>query len=174
MKLMKAGMILLVGLAVAGLGACAGDEETPPMGDMPMSGMPESSDMWRHAHEADSMAAAVREHVGQMRELSPEQWHARIGEHVGQVSQMLNLMDRQRREMDMGMGMSDEQMGRMMGMTGEEHRRLREELQGLRTAAEELQTASRQLVRQRMPDHLSRLEGMAETMERSAAHMRSG
>ena len=178
-------MILVAGLLGAGMGACAGGEDTPPLGDdvhgetpmgesmEGMEGMEGMTGMQRHAEEADSMASVVREHVRQMRGLAAEQWHDRMGEHVRQVSQMLALVNRQMREMDMGMGMSDEQMGQMMGMSGEEHRRMMEEVQALRTELEELQTASRDEVRERIPDHLDRLERMAGMLEQSAGHMRS-
>lgn len=176
-------MVVVAGLLGAGMSACARDGETPPAGDMPadmpmgegMEGMPDMgmTDMRRHAEEADSMAAAMRERVIEMRNLTAGQWHERMGEHVGQMSPMLNLMNRQMREMDMGMGMSDEQMGQMMGMSGEEHRRMMDEMQALRSDLERLQTASRDEVQQRMSEHLDRMERMAEMMEQSATHMRS-
>lgn len=188
MKRFAKGMIVLVGVVGAGIGACADDEEEgPPMGDvhgeMPMGepmegmrgmqGMEGMAGMQRHAEEADSMASVLREHTGQMRELDAEQWHDRMGEHVRQVSQVLAVVDRQMREMDMGMGMSDEQMGQMMGMTGEEHRRMMDEMQAVRGELEQLQTASRDELRERMPDHLDRLERMVDMLEQSAGHMRS-
>lgn len=184
MKRFAKGMLVLVGVLGAGISACAGDEDTPPMGDvhgeMPMGepmegmqGMEGMTGMQRHSEEADSMASVMGEHIQQMRALAAEEWHDRMGEHVRQVSQMLSLVNRQMREMDMGMSMSDEQMGQMMGMTGEEHRRMMDEMQALRTELEELQTASHDEVRERMPDHLDRLERMAEMLEQSAGHMRS-
>jgi hypothetical protein len=174
---------LVLGLALA---ACGGGEETRPMHDMPgmegmegmpgmegMSGMEDTSAMHRHAEELDQMSSRMRQHIQEMRQLSPEQQHARMGEHVTQVARMLSLMNRQMHEMDMGMGMSDAQMGRMMGMSDDEHRRMMEEMQAIRTDVERLQTASRTAVRERMPAHLDRLDGMVQMMERSAAHMRS-
>jgi hypothetical protein len=167
--------------AVLGLGftltACGRDDDADPMDDthgempagQPVEGM---SGMQHHAHELDAMTPALQQHIQQMRQLTPEQQHERMGEHVTRVSQMLSLMSRQMREMDMGMGMSDEQMGRMMGMSGVEHRRMMDELQGIRSEVEELQTASVAEVRQRMGAHLERLEGMVAMMERSAEHMR--
>jgi hypothetical protein len=173
--------IALIGALGLGIGACDGRSGDPPVDDMsdgmpmdaPMQGMPEREGMMqRHAQEADAMAASIREHVQEMRQLQPEQWHERMGEHVGQVSRMLGLMNRQMREMDMGMGMGDEEMGRMMGMTGEEHRRMMEDMQALRAEVEALQTASRDEVRERMPAHLDRLDRMADMMEESARAMR--
>ncbi|MDW7712322.1 MAG: hypothetical protein SCH98_17790 [Deferrisomatales bacterium] len=76
--------------------------------------------------------------------------------------------------MDMGMGMSDEEMGGMMGMSGEDYRAMMEEMEALRREMESLQTASRSEVRERMPAHLDQLEQMADMMERTAAHMRGG
>lgn len=193
MKRIGPAVILFAGILGGGLGACAAEEETPPMGEvhgeMPMGdsmtgmqghgmqgmdGMPGMARMMeRHAEEADSMAALIREHARRMRDLPAEQWHARMGEHVAQVSQMLGLMNRQMREMDMGTGMSDERMGQMMGMTGEEHRRMMDRMQALRSELEQLQTASRDQVRDRMPAHLDTLEEMAGMLEKAAAHMGS-
>lgn len=172
--------IALIGALGFGITACDGRGEDAPMGDMHgdmpmgehMEGMPGMEGMMqRHAQEADSMASALREHVGHMRQLPAEEWYDRMGEHVSQVSAMLRLMSRQMREMDMGMGMDDEAMGGMMGMTGEEHRRMMDDMQSLRADVERLQTASPEDVRQRMPDHLDRLEDMVITMERSAEAM---
>ena len=139
------------------------------MGGMQM----EAGMMQRHAQEADSMASQIRQHIQQMRQLSPEQQHERMGEHVAEVSQMLSLMNRQMREMDMGMGMSDEQMGQMMGMSGEEHRQMMQQMQTIRTDVEQLQTAGPADVRNRMPEHLDRLERAVQMVEQSAQHMRS-
>lgn len=180
-------MIVVAGVLAAGISGCAGDEDAPPMGDvhgdMPMGepmqgmqgmeGMEGMRGMQRHAEEADSMASVMREHIRQTRGRPAEQWYDRMDEHVRQVSQMLSLVNRQMREMDMGMGMSDEQMGEMMGMTGEEHRRMMDEMQAVRSELEQLQTASRDEVRERMPDHLDRLERMVDMLEQSAGHMRS-
>jgi hypothetical protein len=187
MKCTGIGTVALIGALGIGIAACDGRGEDRPMGEMPgerhgempmdeaTHGMPGMSEMMqRHAQEADAMASSMRQHIGQMRQLTPEQWHERMGEHVGQVSQMLGLMNRQMGEMDMGMGMSDEEMGRMMGMSGEEHRRMMEEMRALRADVEQLQTASRDEVRERMPAHLDRLERMVEMMEASAEAMRDG
>jgi copper/silver efflux system protein len=176
------GLIAAIGL---GISACEPRGGDPPMGDMhddmpmdapmdpSMEGMPGMEGMMqRHADEADAMGTSVRQHVQEMRQLPPEGWHDRMGEHVGQVSRMLSLMTRHMREMDMGMGMSDEEMGRMMGMTGEEHRRMMEDMQALRAEVETLQTASRDEVRERMPAHLDRLDRMADMLEASGRAMR--
>lgn len=168
-------LIALVGVLAVALTACGPGEDTPPMGDGDgaMHGdMPTAQSMMEaHAQEADSMAAAMRQHLRQMRQRPAEEWYERMGEHVNRVSQMLGLMNRQMREMDMGMDMDDEAMGGMMGMSGEEHRRMMNEMRSLRTDLEQLQTASTAQVRQRMPDHLDRLEGMVVMMERSAEAM---
>jgi hypothetical protein len=148
--------------------------DAPMQGMEGMEGMAGMEGMMqRHAEEADAMAASIRQHVQEMRQLPPEQWHDRMGEHVAQVARMLGLMTRQLREMDMGMGMSDEEMGRMMGMSGEEHRRMMEDMQALRADVERLQTAPRGEVRERMPGHLETLERMTGMMEQSADHMRA-
>lgn len=175
----KAGIVGSMGLALM-LAACGGQDDGHSMDEMEgmpgmggMQGMQGMDDMHRHAQELDEMMPRMRDHIQQMRTISPEQQHERMGEHVGQLSQMLTLMNRQMREMDMGMGMSDAQMGEMMGMSGEEHRRMVEEMQTIRTELEGLQTASPGEVRERMPAHLQRLEGMVRMMEGSAEHMRS-
>jgi hypothetical protein len=141
-----------------------------------MAGMTMAGDhaaMQRHAQEADSMAVAMRAHVDRMRASSAEQQHDRIGEHVAQVSRMLNMMDRQMREMDHGSGMDDAHMGEMMGMSVDDHRRMMEEMRTIRTEAEQLQVASRAEVSRTMPAHLDRIERMLVMMEASAAHMRA-
>lgn len=190
----RIGLVGVLGLGLM-VTACDGRDESPPMqdtsGGMPsgqqevregmqgmegMEGMAEMhmdrGMMQRHAQEADAMASGMRQHIQQMRQLSPEQQHERMGEHVAQVSLMLGLMNRQMREMDMGMGMSDEQMGQMMGMSGDQHRRMMEEMQAIRADVEQLQTASLPEVRQRMRTHLDRLEQLVATMDQSAEHMR--
>lgn len=183
------GMILLLALApVVTVSACdRGGDSSETQGEMSgmegmerMEGMEdmqgtqvEDGMMERHADEAERMAGEMRRHVEQMRQRAPAEWHDRMGEHVEQVSGMLSLMNRQMREMDMGMGMSDEEMGRMMGMSAEEHRAMREEMEALRGSMEQLQTAPRADVEERMPDHLDRVERMAEMLEESASHMRA-
>jgi hypothetical protein len=97
-----------------------------------------------------------------MRQLPPEQQHAQMGDHAARVSRMLGMMQRQDREMDMGMGMS-----------GEEHRRMMNEMQAVRAEAEALQTAPVGEVRARMPAHLDRLEALTRMVQRSAEHMGS-
>jgi hypothetical protein len=173
----------------AGLVACGGGAEAPPADQDPVAATAVRTDtgqtpdmhgmhadpaaMQRHAQEADSAVAAMRAHLQQMRQLTPAQQHARIGEHVAQVSRMLGLMDRHMREMDMGMGMDDAHMGEMMGMTAAEHRSMMEEMRTLRTEAEQLQVATAAQLREQMPPHLDRIEQLLRMMEQSAAHMRA-
>jgi hypothetical protein len=180
----------LMVLLASALAACGGasDEPSPSQDDATatgmtgMEGMPardmgavqmDPATMQRHAQEMDSMVAEMRQHVQTMRQLEPDEWHARMGEHVPRVGGMLGMIDRQMREMDSGMGMGAEQMGRMMGMTAEEHRRMLDEMQTLRTEAEQIQTAPAAELRERMPAHLDRLDQMMATMEQSAAHLRT-
>ena len=176
------GVFLSIALVLTGaVSACGGGTGEEPMdmhNGMPgMAGMSEmhmdAAMMERHADEAEEMAEAVRSHVGQMRERSPSEWHDAMGAHATQVSRMLGLMERQMREMDMGMGMSDQEMGQMMGMSGEGHRAMQEEMAALRADAERLQTASPDEVVERMPAHLDRLERMVTMMEETAEHMRT-
>jgi hypothetical protein len=183
--IVRTAMALALG---GGLAGCGGGAEPPPpaqdtaaatgaagtegmaghdMGAMHM----DPAVMQRHAQEMDSTVAEMRRHVQAMRQAGAAQWHARMGEHAPRVARMLSLLDRQMREMDMGMGMDDAHMGEMMGMSAEEHRRMMEEMQALRADVEQLQTASEAEVRQRMPEHLDRLERMLQWMEQSARHM---
>jgi hypothetical protein len=171
----KSWMTATLAFAVT-LAACGGGGEPHAMEDrhQGMEGMQmDHGAMQRHAEELDRTTAQVRQHVGQMRQLPPEQQQERMGEHARQVSQMLGLVNRQMREMDHGMGMDDDHMGEMMGMTGEEHRRMMDEMGTLRAEAEQLQVAPLAEVRQRMPAHLDRLEQFTAMMERSAEHMRA-
>ena len=137
------------------------------MGDMAMDAA-----MMRHAAEMDSLVNSMREHVEQMRQLSSDQWHARMTEHAPMVADMVGMMDRQTREMDMGMNMSDESMGEMMGVSGEEYRAMMSEMEALRMEIGQLQTAPPAEVVTRMPAHLDRIERMLEHMAASATHMR--
>ncbi len=84
---------------------------------------------------------------------------------------MLGMMERQMREMDMGMGMDAAHMGEMMGIRGAEHETMLQEMTALRTESGQLQTATPEVVRAQMPAHLERLERMIEIMETSADHM---
>jgi hypothetical protein len=171
---------------VMALTACNAQRDAGPMEEMPMDQPDEMPGMQgmqgtqtdpgmmrRHADEMDQMTSRMRQHIQQMRQLSPEQQYERMGEHVTQVSRMLGLMNRQMSEMDMGMGVSDEQMGRMIGMSGEEHRRMMEQMQALRAELEQLQNASRTEIRERMPAHLDRVQEMMRMLETSAAHVRA-
>jgi hypothetical protein len=160
--------------------ACAGDSRPEPA-DTPSAAAQDAADhgsmqmdpavMQRHAAEADSAVADVRQHVQRMRQLSAAQQHERIGEHTTRLAGLLNLMDNHMREMDMGMNMGDDHMGAMMGMSAEEHRQMMAEVQTLRSEAEALQVASAADVARQMPTHLQRLEGLLDMMSRSAAHM---
>jgi hypothetical protein len=168
--------LLVLSAVLLLLSACGEPEETPPMEmdmDMPMEMEMDPAMMERHADEADGMAAEVREHVDAFRRLSPEEQHARFAEHAGVVAGMLGLMDRQMREMSMGMPMDDEEMGAMMGMSGEEHRQMMQQMATLRTEAEDLQVAPTEEIGARMGAHLDRLEAMARMLETMAREMRT-
>lgn len=128
--------------------------------------------MRRHADQADSMAAETLQDVERLRRMAPGEWYARIDRHVPRVAAMLTMLDRHMREMDMGMGMADDEMGAMMGMSGAEHRAMLELMEALRDDAGKLQTAPAQEVAATMPAHLERLERLLAMLERGAAHMR--
>lgn len=170
--------LCLVLVSVSALAGCDGNDREPPAEvmpmDMPAEGMMrmDPAMMERHADEAERMAAETHEHIDEMRRMTAEQQYERMGEHVRQVSRMLGLMDRQMREMSMGMSMDDEQMGAMMGMSAEQHRQMMHEMTVLRAELEELQTASVSEIEGGMAAHLDRCERMVEMMELSAEHMR--
>lgn len=161
-------------LALA-LAAC-GPEEAPRAVEAPAEEPthPDSAMTRRHAEELDAAVTGMREHVRSVRQASPDQWHARVGEHAPRVARMLGTVERQMLELDMGIGMSDEEMGEMMGMGAEDYRATMEEIKALRSEVEQLQTAPEPAVRQRMPEHLERVERILGVMERTAAHMRGG
>lgn len=172
------GSTLVVSVVSLSLAACGEREEAPSM-DMPMEEMEmpmgmemDPAMMERHADEAEEMAGEVRAHLVDFRGLSPDAQHERIVEHVGVVAGMLRLMDRQMAEMSMGMPMDDEAMGAMIGMSGDEHRRMMEGMAALRAELEELQVASVEEMRARMGGHLERLEAMAGMLEEMARAMR--
>jgi hypothetical protein len=165
-----------IAVATVIVGACAREPEPPPPDSGAMHDMSamhaDPAMMQRHADEADAFAARMRAHLSGMRGLAADQWRERMPEHTGMVAEMLSLMNRHMREMDMGMGMDDEQMGAMIGMSGAEHRRMLDEMQALRQETEELQTAPPAAVRGRMSQHLDRVERLVAALEQSAAHMR--
>jgi hypothetical protein len=183
---MFTALLLSVAAGVAGCGgaepdaqAAASDTADAMQGhDMSamgggMAGMAiDTAMMRRHGAEMDSLVNDMREHVREMRQISPDQWHVRMAEHAPLVAAMVGMMDRQTREMDMGMNMSDESMGSMMGLSGDEYRAMMSEVDALRTEIGQLQTAQRTGVASRMPDHLDRIDGLLERMAASAAHMR--
>jgi hypothetical protein len=177
-----AGLLLVAAsMALLGCEAPEGDPmEDMPKGeamDRPMEGMEEGMEldpqmMQRHAEEAEAMARQVRDHADAVGDLPPEAQRERMTGHAQLVGRMLALMDRQMGEMSTGMPMDDEAMGRMMGMTAEEHRRMMEEMGTLRAEVEELQVASVQELGERMPAHLDRLRAMADMLEEMAEAMR--
>lgn len=173
----------VLALAVAIIGCERPDPERPPADTgMEMPGMPGIAPegrmemapgmMERHADEAEAMAAEMRAHLDEMRRLPAAARHERMGEHARSVSRMLALLNRQIREMAMGMPMDDEAMGALMGMSADEHRRMMDDMQALRAELEELQTAPVAELGQRMPAHLDRTERLVDMLERSAGHMR--
>jgi hypothetical protein len=125
----------------------------------------------RLAAELEAAAAATKAHVYEMRGLLPSEWRAEMEDHVHQVRGLLDLVDRQMREMDVGM--DDARVGDLMGMTADEHRRTMDDMQALRTEAEALRAASEADLRDRMPVHLSRLARFVQQMEQAAAHLRA-
>ena len=183
----RAFRTVMVFTAAGLLGACggsgSGEADSDVAADTGMSGMEghdmsamggmdmDPATMQRHAAEMDSMTAELRTHVAEMRQLPQDQWHARMDRHAPLVARMLGTMERQMREMDMGMGTDADHMGEMMGMTGEEHEAMLREMTALRAEVGQLQTASPEQVRAMMPTHLERLERMIEMMETSAEHM---
>jgi hypothetical protein len=173
-------MAALVGLA---LGACTGTTDTEDMhaaaaatGTAGMSGhdmgsmQMDSALMRRHAEEMDSTVTAMRAHAQSMRATGAGEWYARMGEHTSRVAGMLSMMERHMREMDMGMGMHDDHMGAMMGMSGDDHARMMEEVAALRREVEQLQTAAAAAVTAAMPAHLDRLERLLDLMAQSGGH----
>jgi hypothetical protein len=170
---------LLVSLAV-GLAACERpaeepDPEPPPavmehdMGAMPGHDM---DGAMRHAEEMDAAVDRMETQIENMREAGAGRWYELTVTHVREVSGFLSLMRRQMREMDMGMGMDDDHMGEMMGMTGAEHRQMMQHMEEVGSDLERLQVGSAEEVRSLMPDHLDRLEHLTGMAERSAEHMR--
>jgi hypothetical protein len=128
--------------------------------------------MQRHAAEAKQMEERLRTHLQQMRRLSAEQQHARMGEHVSAVGQMLSMMDRHMREMGMGAGHTH--MGQMMGMSAAQHDQMMKEMQALRAEVEQMQTLPAAEVGRQMPAHLDRLERMLPMLQQCAGHAHHG
>jgi hypothetical protein len=127
--------------------------------------------MHRHAEEMDAAVERMETQIGNMREAGADRWYELTVTHVREVSGFLSLMRRQMREMDMGMGMDDDHMGEMMGMTGAEHREMMTHMEEVGRDLERLQVGSREEVRTLMPQHLDRLDHLVEVAERSARHM---
>jgi hypothetical protein len=170
--------ILLVGTVLAGCGrdteAPPQRESMPPAGEMGMGGMHEDTAMMhRHGQEMDEMAATMRQHMQSMQEMQPEHMHERMDEHASTIDRMNTMMDRQMQERQMGRGMDHDAMGRMMGISAEEHQQMVDEMRTLHSEAEQLRAASPDEVRQRMPGHMDRMQRMLQMMERSATHMQN-
>ena len=167
---------LVMGLAACERPADEPDPEPPPavmehdMGAMPGHDM--DAAMARHAEEMDTAVGRMETQIENMREAGPDRWHELAVTHVREVSGFLSLMRRQMREMDMGMGMDDDHMGEMMGMTGAEHRQMMEQMEQVGHDLERLQVGSEEEVRSIMPEHLDRLEHLVGMAEHSAEHMR--
>ena len=126
----------------------------------------------RHADEADSIATEVQAHIAAMRTAGEAEWPERTDQHANVVVRITSTVDRQMRERDMNMNMADERNGEAMVISGEEYRRMREQLRALRAEAKAFQTAGAAEVRQRMGPHLQQLERFVTMTANSAAHMR--
>lgn len=162
------GAALLLVLAAAG---CDGS---------PMDADREMIRRW--AEQLDRDASQMRENVGTMRQLAPEQWHTRMDEHAGLVTGMLDRMDRRMDEMRqmggmrMGVGMGGMGMvnvGSMMGMDAAGHQEMIDLMEALRDDMQRLRAAAPAEMMERMAGHLDRLEEMVRMMEQAAAHMQS-
>lgn len=159
-------------LLVLGLSACSQPEEAPapeapPPGMQGMQGagmQMDSAMMRRHMQEADSMMARVRADVEEMRRLSPEQWQARLPDHLSMMDSMHAMMQRHMSE-EGGAMQHHQHMGEGMGMSGEMHGRMMGELQAIHAETDALRDASSAEVRERMPAHLERIERMLQMME---------
>lgn len=181
-KRTAAALMLMAVVIAAGCGGADAPDEQAAVGDTnamqghdmsAMGGMAmDTAVMRRHATEMDSLVNSMRAHIAAMRQVPANEWHTRMPEHAPMVAEMLSVIDRQMREMDMGMNMSDEHMGEMMGMSGEDHRTMMSEVEALRAEVGRLQTAGQADVAARMPAHLDRIEGLLERMAASADHMR--
>jgi outer membrane murein-binding lipoprotein Lpp len=176
---MKTPNRLIVGAAVlVGLGLSACSQMSEPEHGMDESHHASSAGasqhghdaatMQRHAAEAKQMEERMRTHLQQMRGLSTQQQHARMGEHASAVGQMLSMMDRHMREMGMGTGHTH--MGQMMGMSRAQHDQMMKEMQALRAELERLQTLPAAEVGRQMPAHLDRLERMLPMLQQCAGH----
>ena len=161
----------MLGAALLLVTAAAGCDRNPMDADQEM--------MRRWAEELDRDASQLREHIGTMRQLAPEQWHTHMDEHAGLLTGMLDRMDRRMDEMGqmggmrMGMGMGMGDAGRMMGMSAERHQEMIDLMEALRGDVQQLRVAAPAEMMERMPGHLDRLEEMARMMEQGAAHMQS-
>jgi type IV pilus biogenesis protein CpaD/CtpE len=168
---------LALGLAACERRAEEPDPEPPPQvmehGMEVMHSQDMDAMMRRHAEEMEAAVERMETQIGNMHEAGANRWYELTVTHVREVSGFLSLMRRQMREMDMGMGMDDDHMGEMMGMSGAEHRQMMTHMEEVGRDLERLQVGSREEVRTLMPEHLDRLEQLVEMAERSAEHMGS-
>ena len=172
MRTLRLPTLMAIGLLTIPVSACQQDM----MGGMGMMAETRSNRalMQRHAQELDQMATQMQEHIAEVRNLSQEDWPSRVAEHHQRVSAMLDLIDRQMREMAWTKGMmSHTQMGQMTGMTGEAHAAMMGEMAFMRTEIEQLRRATAAQIHDRMRASLERVERMIKTMRAIAAHMRS-
>lgn len=135
----------------------------------------------RFAAELEQEVARMRPHVAAMRQQSPAQWRADVGEHARRVEQMLERLDRIMGEMQqtsgmtagMGTSMGPSGMAEAMGMNAEEHDGMLRLMSQLHADLRQLAAASEADLAERMPPHLDRLETMLQMIETSAERMRS-
>lgn len=124
--------------------------------------------MERHAEEAHEAADRLRQHARDFADLSPEEQHDRMAEHVSLLAEVFRMVDRQTAEMTGGMPMDHDAMAERMGMSEEEHRRMREGFEDVRSEAGALQTAPVEELQERMSSHLGRLDAMADELDTMA------
>jgi hypothetical protein len=175
------GLLPLLAALAVGVAGCERPAEEPDPEPPPavmehdrsgMHGDDMDAMMRRHAEEMDAAVDRMETQIGNMREAGAARWYELTVTHVREVSGFLSLMRRQMREMDMGMGMDDDHMGEMMGMSGAEHRETMTHMEEVGRDLERLQVGSQEEVRSVMPGHLDRLEHLVGMAERSAEHMR--
>lgn len=134
----------------------------PPIGEVAAE-IPAADEesMRRMADETDRIVIELRNHIARMRNAATPAMRAGIAQHRAQVAAVMDLLER-----------GDVSDSPRRGMSQDQIRILRDEMQTALREMEELTTRPAADFRRRMAGHLDRLERVAALLESYAADLR--